>query len=146
MTSFSAQSGLRLPRAFRACAVVVFGCIALAAPGAAAEAVLGVEIVPYSKKVNEHRFESPRDYDGTLKFFRDQFKGWKQVKWTREVSLPAVKYIHIDNLNEKSNWEGINIYELPNGRVRYTLLKRLPKAAPPPSSSNAPTAPPATPR
>ncbi|MBI1949200.1 MAG: hypothetical protein HYS27_26165 [Deltaproteobacteria bacterium] len=90
---------------------------------------LGLELIPWSKKLVERRYESPRDWDGTLKFFRDKFKGWKTIKWSREVSLPAVKYVHITNTADAGKWDGINVYTLPDGRVRYYLLARAPKPA-----------------
>jgi hypothetical protein len=95
---------------------------------AAAPEELGLDLIPWSKKIGDRRYESPRDYEGTLKFFKDKFKGWKTVKWTREVALPTVKYIHVDNTNPDGKWAGINIYEMPNGRVRYYVLDR-PKPA-----------------
>lgn len=114
---------------------------ALAAPAARAStdtpSELGLELIPWSKKLAERRYESPRDWDATLKFFRDKFKGWKTIKWTREVSLPAVKYVHITNTADAGKWEGINIYALPDGRVRYFLLARAAKAAPPAKGSGA---------
>jgi hypothetical protein len=115
---------------------------------------LGLELIPWSKKVGDRRYESPRDYEGTVKFYKDKFKGWKNIKWTREVSVPAVKYLHFETTTENSKWMGVNIYELPDQRVRYFILER-PKAPPPapaspasPASSAspaspAPTAPPA---
>lgn len=103
---------------------------------------LGLELIPWSKKLDDRRYESPRDWEATIKFFRDKFKGWKTIKWTREVSLPAVKYVHITNAAESGKWEGINIYALPDGRVRYYLLTRSAKAAPAKSSSDAPAADP----
>lgn len=105
---------------------------------------LGLELIPWSKKLADRRYESPRDWEATIKFFRDKFKGWKTIKWTREVSLPAVKYVHITNAAESGKWEGINIYALPDGRVRYYLLTRTAKAAAAPvkPSSDAPAAEP----
>lgn len=90
----------------------------------------GLELIPWSKKVGEHRYESPRDWDATLKFFRDKFKGWKTVKWSREVSVPTVKYVHIENTATNPKWGGINIYALPDGRIRYYLLAPVEKTVP----------------
>ncbi|MDP2340473.1 MAG: hypothetical protein Q8O67_05930 [Deltaproteobacteria bacterium] len=104
----------------------------VAAPAAAAAPAaeeLGLELVPYSKKLGDRRYQSQRDYEGTIKFFRDKFKGWKTIKWTREVSLPAVKYIHLENSNDKAAWEGVNIYQLKTGEVRFYVLKREAPAA-----------------
>lgn len=112
-----------------------------AAPSRAADppSELGLELLPWSKRLEERRYESPRDFDGTVKFFREKFRGWKQIKWGREVSLPAVKYIHVENTNPAGKWEGINIYAFPDGKVRYYVLERASSsaagAAPGPSSS-----------
>lgn len=96
---------------------------------------LGLELVPYSKKLSERRYQSQRDYVGTLKFFRDKFKGSKTVTWMREVSLPAVKYIHLENNNVKAAWNGLNIYQLKTGEVRFYVLKRETPPPPPPPLS-----------
>jgi hypothetical protein len=104
----------------------------LGAPAATAknEKVYGVEMPSWSKKVGEDRFQSPRNWEKTVKFFSDQFKGWKSIKWHREINLPSVKYVHIENTNKKGDWSGINLYELPNGKVRIYVLKRLEDAKP----------------
>lgn len=101
---------------------------------------LGLELIPWSKKVGDKRYESPRDYEGTVKFYKDKFKGWKNIKWTREVSVPAVKYLHFETTTENSKWLGVNIYELPDQRVRYFILER-PKAPPTPAAPPASSAP-----
>jgi hypothetical protein len=102
--------------------------LTLALPAVAEDAPkeLGLELVPWSKKISERRYESPRDYEGTVKFFRDKWKSSKPVKWSREVSLPAVKYIHVESMIDSTKWSGVNIYQLPDGRVRYFVLDRPP--------------------
>lgn len=98
---------------------------------AQAPTVYGLELVPWSKKLEEDRYQSSRDWEGTLRYFREKLRGWKGVRWHREVNLPTVKYVHIQNTNPKAKWSGINIYELPGGRVRMYVLKRItPKAEP----------------
>jgi hypothetical protein len=104
---------------------------------------LGLELVPYSRKVGEHRYESQRDYEGTLKFFKDKFKGQKQVRFFKEVSVPAVKYTHIENSGSSGEWAGVNVAVTPNGRVRYFILdkKGAPTPAAAPAKGAAPTRP-----
>ncbi len=102
---------------------------------------LGLELVPYAKKIGERRYQSQRDYDGTIKFFKDKFKGSKTVRWMREVSLPAVKYIHLENNNDKAAWEGLNIYQLKSGEVRFYVLPRAVKTAALSTTTNAPSTP-----
>lgn len=117
-------------RLVRCLAVVV---AAVAATPAAAERLedLGLELTQYSRRLEEHRFLSGRDWDGTVKHFRDRFKGNKSVRWSREVSLPAVKYVHLENLADTGAWQGVNIYQLKSGEVRVYILPRVaPKPAP----------------
>jgi hypothetical protein len=101
----------------------------LAAPLAHANApkVYGLELLPWSKQLEDDRYMSSRDWEKTLKHFKDKLRGSHGVRWHREVNLPTVKYVHIENTNEKAEWEGINIYQLPNSQVRMYVLKRQPK-------------------
>jgi hypothetical protein len=106
-------------------------CAVAAAPVAAERLEdLGLELTQYSRRLEEHRFVSGRDWDGTVKHFRDRFKGNKGVRWSREVSLPNVKYVHLENLAESGAWQGVNIYQLKNGEVRVSILPRVASKAP----------------
>lgn len=91
--------------------------------------VLGLELVQYSRRIEDNRYISGRDWDGSVKHFRDKFKGNKSVRWSREVSLPTVKYVHLENLAETGAWQGVNIYQLKTGEVRISVLPRAPKTA-----------------
>jgi hypothetical protein len=99
-------------------------------PALAADKVLGLEMPSYSKKLEETRYQSPRNFEKTVKFFKDYFRGWRGVVWHREVNLPSVKYVHIENKNEKAKWSGVNIYEMPGGKVRIFVLERIAADAP----------------
>lgn len=95
---------------------------ALAGPAWAQGAkVYGVDIVPWSKKIGEGRYRSGRTFDKTVKFFRDNFRGSKRVKWHAEVNVPRVKYKHLQNLSKTRKWDGINIYEIKNTVYIYVL-------------------------
>lgn len=115
---------------FRSLLFLVVVLPLLAAPLASANApkVYGLELVPWSRQLDDDRYQSSRDWEKTLKHFKDNLRGWRGVRWHREVNLPTVKYVHIENKNEKAEWEGINIYQLPGGKVRMFVLKRQPKA------------------
>lgn len=142
-----------IPRLCLAAILALLTSTAALAAGSPEE--LGLELVPYAKKIGERRYQSQRDYDATIKFFRDKFKGSKSVRWTREVSLPAVKYVHLENTNTSGAWEGVNIYQLKNGEVRFYVLPRAvtpaavtplaPKAPPKAAPKATPTPPAATP-
>lgn len=109
---------------------VALSCLVFGAEGALANApkVHGIELLNWSKKIDEDRYQSPRNWDKTVEHFKKHFRGWRGVRWHREVNLPTIKYVHIENTNEKGEWAGINLYELPGGKVRMYVLKRLPKA------------------
>ncbi len=116
-------------------AVTVVSIALVAATASLAQAqrnieVHGLELVPWSKKVDGDRYISGRDFEGSLKHFRDKFRGWKTIRWSREVSLPTVKYVHIENLSDNAPWQGVNIYQLRNGEVRLYVLPRQAKAPP----------------
>ena len=83
--------------------------------------VYGVDIVPWSKKIGDGRFKSGRDFDKTIKFFADNFRGSSRVKWLAETNLPRVKYRHLQNLSTSRVWDGINIYEIKGTVYIYVL-------------------------
>ena len=113
-------------------ALLVVLLVALVAPAAqAAPKVHGVELMNWAKKVDEDRYKSPRDFEKTVKFFRDAYKGWRTIKRHRDVSLPGVKYLHFENLAKKREWDAINIYEVPGGHVYIYILAHHAPAAPP---------------
>ena len=111
--------------------IFVFTALVAAGPVIAQDSkrpeALGLELVQYSRRIDENRFVSGRDWDASVKHFRDKFKGNKSVRWSREVSLPTVKYVHLENLGDTGAWQGVNIYQLKTGEVRIYVLPRAPK-------------------
>jgi hypothetical protein len=91
---------------------------------AAAPEDLGMTLLPSATRIEAHRYNAGRDWEATTKFFREKFRSAPNVRASREVSLPNVKYIHYENTNEASPWQGINVYQLKSGQVRITLLPR----------------------
>lgn len=112
------------------------GAFVGAAPARAVDD-FGIELPPGARKVGEHRWQVDRNYEATLKFFREKFRGSKNVRWMREVSLPTVKYVHLQNANEASAWDGLNIYQMPDGSVRMYFLARRPASPPAPTPAPA---------
>lgn len=92
---------------------------------AAAPEDLGITLLPSASRIEPHRYNAGRDWEATTKFFREKFRSSKNVRTSREVSLPNVKYVHYENSNESSAWQGINVYQLKNGQVRIYLLPRV---------------------
>lgn len=102
--------------------VLLFSSAAAAGDG---PKVHGLELVPWSKEVEPDRYRSSRDFEKTKKHFRETLPR-SSVKWHREVNLPSVKYVHIENLAKNRTWDGVNVYLLPNGQVMMYVLKHLP--------------------
>ncbi len=123
MTTLSARS-LRT-------VVVVAIALALSSSASAANGPedLGITLLPSADKIGEHRYTAGRDYEATTKFFREKFRGLPKVRTYREVSVSNVKYVHYENSNETSAWQGINVYQLKNGQVRIYMLPRVKAAA-----------------
>jgi hypothetical protein len=110
------------------CFVVAVPCALVASPSLAqsrSPEELGLDLVPGSRKLEGSRYASGRDYDGTLKYFREKYRGQKSaIRWSREVTLPTVKYVHIENTTDSGAWQGVNIYQLKTGEVRIFVLPR----------------------
>ena len=90
----------------------------------------GVPLVSWSKKLEERRYQSGRDFDGTVTYFEKAFKGGYAVTWQRAVSLPHLKFVHIKNRKTKAQkWSGINIYAEPGKHAHYYILPPHAKTA-----------------
>lgn len=124
----------RMRRASQALAVVALLSSSAAVAGAPEE--FGFTLMPSARKIGAHRYQSDRNYDATLKFFREKFRPFKAVRWMREVSLPGVKYVHIENDNPQSGWDGINVSQMPDGSVHVFILERARPATPPASTAS----------
>jgi len=95
--------------------------VALLASGvAAAESELGAQLPDNVRKVAEHRYRSPNDYDGTLKYYKTVYPS-AQYPRKAVVNQPGVKAIHIANPSGRGAWEGLNIYEA-NDEVRIYVV------------------------
>ncbi len=95
--------------------------VALSATAAqAGETELGAALPDYSRKVAERRWRSSRDWEGTMKFFRENYP---QSQFPRRsiVNQPGVKAVHIANPSGKAKWEGLNVYE-HNDEVRIYVV------------------------
>ncbi|MBM4280310.1 MAG: hypothetical protein FJ137_05975 [Deltaproteobacteria bacterium] len=120
--------------------VVALGVSSSTAIAAGGPQEFGLELMPSARKIGPQRYQSDRNYEATLKFFREKFRGSKNVRWMREVSVPGVKYVHLENDNPQSGWDGINIALQGDGAVTvYVLPRKQPAptpAAPSPTASS----------
>ena len=92
--------------------------------------VYGMELPPYAKELSKGRYASHTTFKKTIDYFKKQrsFRK-KKVKWLKPVTLMGVKYIHVRNLDRKSKWAGMNIYELKGRKVRFYVLPRHKKGS-----------------
>lgn len=87
---------------------------------AQAETELGAILPENARKVAEHRFKSPNDFDGTIKFYKTKYPDATNNR-TKIVNQPGVHAVHIANTSGKGGWEGLNIYEA-NDEVRIYVV------------------------
>jgi len=94
-------------------------------PGAAlAEKVAGAILPDDAVKVGDARYEVPRSYEETLKFFR-QVYGPGKFRRRPIADQPTVKAVHIENPDARpGQWEGLNVYELKGVTRVFVLLKK----------------------
>lgn len=121
MTRSSAARPLRVVALVAALVVTLLAGAAMATE----PKVYGIELVPYSRKIDDDRYRSSRDWSGSMRYFKKKFAGWKYIRWHSVVNLPAVKYVFIENTYPKRQFDGINVYELPGGEVRMYILKHV---------------------
>ncbi|MEW5851926.1 MAG: hypothetical protein AB2A00_24270 [Myxococcota bacterium] len=116
-------------------ALLVMGIPALTHAAESKPTCHGLSLPQNSKKVAEDskecRYISPLNWDETLKFFSRNLPS-AQTKWHREINIPAAKYLHVESSNPKSNWEGINIYQVggTSGEIRMFIIPRPVEAKP----------------
>lgn len=93
---------------------------ALLSAHAVAETELGAQLPDGARKVAEHRYKAPGDFDATLKYYKNVYPASSYPRRTI-VNQPGVKAVHIPNTSGKGAWEGLNIYEA-NDEVRIYVV------------------------
>jgi hypothetical protein len=91
---------------------------AVVAGSAWAESDLGATLPEYARQVGEHRYKSPNDWEGTMKFYK---KVYSPSTYRNVINQPGVKAIHIPNPSGKGEWLGLNVYEA-NEEVRIYVV------------------------
>jgi hypothetical protein len=92
----------------------------LVANQALADSDLGAQLPDNARKVAEHRFRSPLDFEGTMKFYKSAYPA-SQYPRRAIVNQPNIKAVHVPNTTGKGSWEGINIYAA-NDEVRIYVV------------------------
>ncbi len=84
----------------------------MAAPKVArADKVYGAVLLNEARKIGPGRYQSMKNYERTLRFFRRTYGRTPGVVIRRMNTTPKVKGVHISNLRARRTWDGINIYE-----------------------------------
>ncbi|MEE2902853.1 MAG: hypothetical protein VYC39_11005 [Myxococcota bacterium] len=76
-----------------------------------ADGAYGVVVPKGSRSMGKAQFRSSKDWDRTLRFFRQVFRSDKGIVFQLMKSPPSVKAYHIQNINRKRTWDSVNIYE-----------------------------------
>jgi len=102
--------------------------LALWVTTAGAEVVSGAQLPDGSQKVGENRYRAPKDFEGTLEYYRSVYSTSSYPR-RQIVNQPGVKAVHISNPSGK-NFAGLNIYEA-NDEVRIYIVptQQAPKPA-----------------
>ncbi|MCP3105428.1 hypothetical protein LZ198_41865 [Myxococcus sp. K15C18031901] len=102
--------------------------LALWVTTAGAEMVSGAQLPDGSQKVGENRYRAPKDFEGTLEYYRSVYSTSSYPR-RQIVNQPGVKAVHISNPSGK-NFAGLNIYEA-NDEVRIYIVptQQAPKPA-----------------
>ena len=79
-------------------------------------------LIPWAKKVDEHRFRSPRNYDRTLEYYRKTILGAAHIVTEKIINTSAVRATHIRNKKAGARWEGMNIYEYKGSTFIFVVF------------------------
>ena len=81
-------------------------------------------------KIDDDRYRLPSPWDEAVRFYR---RAYPPAKYPRRTlhSQTAYRAMHIEN-PERSEWEGVNLYEATRGEVRVFILAPTPAPAPAP--------------
>jgi len=88
-------------------------------------------LIPWAKKVDEHRFRSPRTFDRTLEYYRKTVLFSPMVVKVKIINNAEVRAVHLRNKKAGARWEGLNIYEYQGAAYIFVVLsdKELAKIA-----------------
>jgi hypothetical protein len=85
-------------------------------------------------KIDDDRYRLPGPWDESVKFYRRAYPPGKYPRRTLH-SQTAVRAMHIEN-PERSEWEGVNLYEAGRGEVRVFILAPQQAPASPPKGKS----------
>ena len=78
-----------------------------------------------SQQVGEDRYKSPSNWKDTLTWIEKKYPR-STYTYKTIVNQPGIRGFHIVNgVDKKSEWDGINVYEL-DGETRFFIVSRDP--------------------
>lgn len=84
----------------------------------------GAPIIPWAKKIKQHRFRSPRTYNDTIKYYDLIFWKNRYIKKIKIVNTSTKRAVHYKNTRTGASWEGLNIYELNGSGWIYVVFSK----------------------
>ncbi|MBI2373299.1 MAG: hypothetical protein HYV07_04805 [Deltaproteobacteria bacterium] len=97
------------------------GLLLLASSRAFATTVAGALIMDGAKSVDTDRYKMAKDWDDVMRFYRRAYASKDGYSWRFHADTPKVKLWHVENLRKKREWDGLNIYETPDGVFVFIL-------------------------
>jgi len=79
-------------------------------------------LIPWAKKIGEHRFRSPRNYDDTLKYYRKTILGAPHIVKEKIINTSRVRAVFFRNKKPNARWEGLNVYEYKGSTIIYVVF------------------------
>jgi len=79
-------------------------------------------IIPWAKKVGEHRFRSPRNYDDTLDYYRKTILGAPHIVKEKIINTSQVRAVFYRSKKTGASWEGLNVYEYKGSTIIYVVF------------------------
>lgn len=79
-------------------------------------------LIPWAKKVGEHRFRSPRNYDDTLTYYRKTILGAAHIVKEKIINTSQVRAVFYRNKKPGARWEGLNVYEYKGSTIIYVVF------------------------
>jgi len=79
-------------------------------------------LIPWAKKIGEHRFRSPRNYDDTLNYYRKTIQGAPHIVREKIINTSQVRAVFYRNKKPGARWEGLNVYEYKGSTIIYVVF------------------------
>ncbi len=114
-------------RSVTICVLALAGLsLLVGAPAAAREAppvpYRTAPLIPWAKKIGEHRFRSPRNYDDTLDYYRKTILGAPHIVKEKIINTSQVRAVFYRNKKPGARWEGLNVYEYKGSTIIYVVF------------------------